>query len=247
MRKELTDRLLLRHPAIFSKVLGGEKGGIPGMGCGNGWYPLLDHACHTFNTWVGDIPKPQPVFEQVKEKFGTLRIYYALDPESWERAIAYRGEPGGYYSHEARVEQKAHNHHGYIDGVIELACALSAATCEVCGLPGKLGNDNGWMRTMCSWHASHDVRLLYGPWADPSKVAPSLKAENDEWYEKVYKPLATFDVLGPVKRLLTVEERLALVPEDVVVKYFSKDRPVEHRDLDRVNAPAEEGDTWQKK
>jgi len=42
-------------------------------------------------------------------------------------------------------------HHGgdsYCDGVIDMAEAMSAVTCEQCGAPGK-PNDAGWISTLC--------------------------------------------------------------------------------------------------
>jgi hypothetical protein len=37
------------------------------------------------------------------------------------------------------------------DGMVWLAEAMSAVTCEICGEPGTL-NDEGWMRTLCDKH-----------------------------------------------------------------------------------------------
>lgn len=36
---------------------------------------------------------------------------------------------------------------------IEVACAQSFNICEVCGEPGMLMNDHGWMLTRCQTHA----------------------------------------------------------------------------------------------
>lgn len=37
---------------------------------------------------------------------------------------------------------------GYTDGVVDMAEALSAITCEACGAPGKL-RGTGWLQTLC--------------------------------------------------------------------------------------------------
>jgi hypothetical protein len=42
-------------------------------------------------------------------------------------------------------------HHGgdsYCEGVVDMAEAMSAVTCERCGAPGK-PNDGGWISTLC--------------------------------------------------------------------------------------------------
>lgn len=36
----------------------------------------------------------------------------------------------------------------YCDGVVDMAEAMSAVTCEQCGAPGK-PNDGGWISTLC--------------------------------------------------------------------------------------------------
>lgn len=36
-------------------------------------------------------------------------------------------------------------------GLINMACALSAVTCEICGAPGKI-NSYGWLRCLCKKH-----------------------------------------------------------------------------------------------
>ena len=36
----------------------------------------------------------------------------------------------------------------YCDGVVDMAEAMSAVTCELCGEPGK-PNDSGWISTLC--------------------------------------------------------------------------------------------------
>jgi hypothetical protein len=40
----------------------------------------------------------------------------------------------------------------YIRGLVTMAEAMSATTCEVCGNPGER-RDGGWIRTLCEQHA----------------------------------------------------------------------------------------------
>ncbi|MCS3445936.1 MULTISPECIES: hypothetical protein [Bradyrhizobium] len=93
--------------------------------CGEGWRDLLDRMCVRIRAAVqsgGGTFK----FSQIKEKYGTLRVYWsgALSPEAT-----------------ALVEE-----------AIALAEARSATSCEVCGEPGRLYGD-GWLTTRCAAHA----------------------------------------------------------------------------------------------
>jgi len=44
----------------------------------------------------------------------------------------------------------------YVDGVVRMAEAISAVTCEECGSPGEQRSD-GWIRTLCNTHAKSRV------------------------------------------------------------------------------------------
>lgn len=96
MRKEFEDLLISRYPKIFRKNFGFE--------CDDGWVNIIDGACHLIQShinnqrgqkaralrrvrsgeplrqwdheWLEKTPCPQLVIVQVKEKFGTLRLYH---------------------------------------------------------------------------------------------------------------------------------------------------------------------------
>lgn len=69
---------------------------------------------------------------QVKEKFGTLRFYYAF-PE---------GEVVDAPTKEL------------VSSLIRAAERLSSVMCDVCCGPGKYRNDRSWVRTLCDEHAA---------------------------------------------------------------------------------------------
>lgn len=90
MREELWERLHRQYPTLFSRPLAIE--------CGDGWYGLLDRMLRSMEVHVisreksriwaeknnsaglphADVPDPvDPItLQQIKEKFGTLRVYY---------------------------------------------------------------------------------------------------------------------------------------------------------------------------
>jgi hypothetical protein len=88
--------------------------------CNSGWNTLISTALDTIESHLisGYI-----VLDQVKEKFGTLRIYYT----------DYSNDPD------------------YVSGVIDLAENMSAYICEECGRPGITRN-LPWIQTLCENH-----------------------------------------------------------------------------------------------
>jgi hypothetical protein len=89
--------------------------------CNSGWNTLISTALDTIESHLisGYI-----VLDQVKEKFGTLRIYYT----------DYSNDPD------------------YVSGVIDLAERMSVHICEECGKPGKTRNNLSWIQTLCEDH-----------------------------------------------------------------------------------------------
>ena len=84
MRKELDEALCKKYPEIFRDRHGDMRTTAMcwGFECGDGWYHIIDAACaqienHLYNKRV-NAEKFHPVIAtQVKEKYGTLRFYYA--------------------------------------------------------------------------------------------------------------------------------------------------------------------------
>ena len=94
-----------------------------GYECGEGWIPLIEE---TFDK-IEEILKENPDLDfqvvQVKEKFGTLRIYYFG---------------------EGRNEQ--------IDTLIDICIDKCDKICEACGEKGELREKRYWYITLCDKH-----------------------------------------------------------------------------------------------
>lgn len=101
--------------------------------CRAGWFGLLDVFFSTVRAVVPAVSEPGFRVRQIKEKFGTLCIYFNA------------GEP---LSDEARrviaIARRA-------------AEDASLYTCEVCGRRGVLRVRNGWWATRCEDHADGGV------------------------------------------------------------------------------------------
>ena len=96
-----------------------------------GWHGLLYTLCERMQ-YVATLSGYQPVADQVKSKFGTLRFYW-------------HGESG---SNTVQPE--------YADDLIEMlvdnAERETGHVCEVCGSPGASPNSGGWVETLCPVH-----------------------------------------------------------------------------------------------
>lgn len=80
MNQKLEKTLLKKYPKLFPngrQVDMRESLICFGMECGDGWYWLLDQLCRALQSRVDNThpSPPQPVFVQIKEKFGGLRAY----------------------------------------------------------------------------------------------------------------------------------------------------------------------------
>ena len=101
MNNEIEAELYKKYPALFSSRLDRTSPMIFGCEHGDGWANLIRAMCSSLSGQEG------VTFSQIKEKFGTLRVY--------------RNGPGGDFA----------------DGVIRMAEDMSRYVCEVCGNPGK--------------------------------------------------------------------------------------------------------------
>lgn len=76
MTQELEAKLFAAYPLLFpgNRDIHSSCMGF-GFECGDGWFFIIDKLCSSIQNYVTNNKKPQPVVVQVKEKFGTLRLY----------------------------------------------------------------------------------------------------------------------------------------------------------------------------
>ena len=117
------DDLLQRHPQLFGRA-------YPSVG--DGWRDLLERALARMAKIVAGERGARVQISQVKEKFGTLRLYY--------------DESGLSDSASAEIEE-----------AVELAEARSACTCDLCGSEGRLQSTGIWLSTRCRAHADGEA------------------------------------------------------------------------------------------
>jgi len=79
-------------------------------------------------------------FTQIKEKFGTLRVYYSVYSKANDEQLKRFDA--------VSVREAGERFWGYVDGVTSFAEYISSRTCEKDGNPGSLTRA-GWWRTLC--------------------------------------------------------------------------------------------------
>jgi hypothetical protein len=110
------------------------------MPVGDGWKPLvLELHERLVERW------PNYEIDQIKEKFGGLRFY--ADP--CLETPDFPDDVQGIIAHNAWYEE----HVGTFQALISEYEWKSETICEVCGQPGKNGDENFWWSTRCPEHA----------------------------------------------------------------------------------------------
>ena len=81
MNAQNTRNLYAEFPELFRGRNRPITQSLMGFGCecGDGWYELLRDLCGDLMTLCGDHAIDVPELIQVKEKFGSLRVYLASD------------------------------------------------------------------------------------------------------------------------------------------------------------------------
>lgn len=119
-------RLVDRFPDLFLSMESGRTStpGYPAVG--DGWRDLVEVAVERI---AAAAPGGGFRIEQIKEKYGTLRLY-----------VCRTGGSGPTAS-------------DAVEEAVALAEARSACTCEQCGKEGALYSAGSWLVTACSDHA----------------------------------------------------------------------------------------------
>ena len=95
---------------------------------GDGWYNILNVLFKRISHHLGSeqfTSNSDDNFQiiQIKEKFGELRVYFINSPPNQ-----------------------------CVSELISMAENLSTVTCEDCGKPGEIVNNDGWLRCQCNEH-----------------------------------------------------------------------------------------------
>lgn len=161
MRKELDDALCTKYPKLFRDRHADMSQTCMcwGFDCGDGWYNLLDSLCGTIQTHIDNrelqiewtLKHNAELEEAAKTNFENWPHYFSREPreipESIDQVVVTQvkekfGSLRFYYN----------GGDSYIDGAVMLAESMSTKICEVCGAPGIINDDSGWLRARCEEH-----------------------------------------------------------------------------------------------
>ena len=90
MNRDLERELQARFPRFFRDLYGDPRETGMSRGCefADGWYRLLERLCEELEP----VAPPEFRFDQVKEKFGKMRIYASHSTEETARLIQHAQE-----------------------------------------------------------------------------------------------------------------------------------------------------------
>jgi hypothetical protein len=121
--------LIARYPQLFNQELDGRVTAPGYPNTEDGWRDLIETAIGRIASAVTAVPGASLKIGQIKQKFGTLRLYVVRRDKLPEATCAA------------------------IEEAICLGKARSACTCETCGAEGRLYNKSGYLFTACDQHA----------------------------------------------------------------------------------------------
>ena len=122
------DDLIQRHPRLFRGEYPAIASWLP-----EGWAPLVGELFDAIEALLDDGQAARLEIRQIKEKFGSLRVYTRLHPG-----------PGSTALSEADVAL-----HRQVMRLVREAETRSSLLCDSCGAPSEVRIRAGWMSTRC--------------------------------------------------------------------------------------------------
>lgn len=134
--EEFVNRLETKYPEMFSAPYGG-------VCTSEGWWPIIESLCEQIQSHIN-------WRNGVHERLKVDNPHDAVIPDKVPQVVVnqIKEKFGGlrfYYDGGDDI----------IDGMVQMAEAWAAHTCEVCGMPGK-SRPGGWIQTLCDEH--HEER-----------------------------------------------------------------------------------------
>ena len=169
MTSQLEQKLIQKYPNFFRDVTKSPQETCMcwGIETGDGWYDIIDNLCgflkdlrenrHYYlklkdefkddkNHGSIDFSCPEVIFDQVKSKYATLRVYWHFaEMENYEEIKSKLEDP-------EELDRKIDMCTNIVDTAIDFSEYLSSISCEVCGKPGKI-EGGFWVETLCPEHS----------------------------------------------------------------------------------------------
>jgi hypothetical protein len=127
MNKDLQNKLYEKYPVLFENRTKSamESCMAWGVECGDGWYEIISNLCYEINQHENNLKNQKklseyyPVrFDQIKEKFGGLRVYYS-GGDDFVHGVASMAEAISYKTCELCGDKGKPNKEGWISTLCE--------------------------------------------------------------------------------------------------------------------------------
>jgi hypothetical protein len=174
VKEELEKQLFEKYPKLFSNRENLRSPLCYGIECGDGWFNLIDITCKQIQNYIdwqresfASTKQYNRIYSQAKKGNERNLRYYCknkLGYKTQEEIDEYvkKAKPRETFKEEVvkqvsffQVKEKfaqlciyTNGADDHISGIIRMAEAISACTCEDCGFPGKV-RKGGWIRTLC--------------------------------------------------------------------------------------------------
>lgn len=110
-----------------------DKGGCY-FSCADGWYNLIGELCKKISErYKLDGKEPDIFIEEIKEKYGALRVEYSH----------------GHFSGDNDDPDKKAALEKDIESLTDEYEEKSKTVCEICGAAGEIRSDLPWIQTLC--------------------------------------------------------------------------------------------------
>lgn len=158
MQPELQKKFYEKYPVLFQDVDKSMQESCMywGIAFGAGWATIFDQLCEYLTRLTSrsvhlkaapgqeahkfiKCPYPSIKFEQVKEKFGTMCVYWSVLPYPEYESLK------GQLDNPADLDRQLKRFSAHVSNAVSYAEFLSSKTCEITGQPGKLIT-GGWLK-----------------------------------------------------------------------------------------------------
>jgi hypothetical protein len=143
-------RLAEKYPLMFTNPWNGVD--VP-----DGWYDIVDNLCAIIQNHIDGVARNREWTIRWNENpvspgQDDIRPVPELVPQVSVIQIKEKfGTLRFYYE----------NHNDFVDGLVSMATAMTAITCETCGHPGRLRSTNRrWIRTLCDTHDAESAESI---------------------------------------------------------------------------------------
>ena len=161
-----------------------------------GWFGLLAFFCRATERLLATPPKKSIIhFDQVKEKFGSLRIQYVIWGQAAKNLYDQTAEQdrysNGYYDALEKLTFKLPASIKESIGSLSLLVGnASVSTCMGCGQPSGIFRSGGWVNNLCA-SCVKNREDSGGEWPEvlngfiPDVTFASLRANDQECFDRL--------------------------------------------------------------